>query len=213
MKKQLLIILSASFLISCNNKEKNMLKEYQQENASALNINIDDLDFKVESIKKIKDITSSDSSKIVKQELVKLWGSEFIDKTKDSITFEYVIKELEKSVDKSQKLYDTSHELVLSSISEGDYIGEYNSKDTRDKASDVLLEFRVLLGQANELNKIYTEYKNDKDKVLSVKYEATYSMKNPMLGNVKQTFHKYFYSDRNNEKFLFDENIEKDIKK
>lgn len=206
MKKIVVLLLGAAFLVSCGrNKEEQMLYDYQQENVKAMNFNLDDLEFDIENIEKVADITAADSAKEVKHEFAVYWKNNPDPKLVDTLRFEYVkqvLNEAMKQQDTLQKLYQ---EAVLTAIRIDDYSYELESKQKRDKAMDEYYSYKKTLITIEGLEKRYTALTKKPDSVLSVKYAATYSLKNPMLGNTKQTFNKVFYTNAAQTKFVKEE--------
>ncbi len=56
-----------------------------------------------------------------------------------------------------------------------------------------------------KIAKRYISLSKTPDVILSTKYKAVYSLKNPMLNNTKQTFDKNFYTNKEQTKFIREE--------
>ena len=206
MKKITLLLIGSLFLVSCGkNQGEQMLHDYQQKNARALNFDIKDLDFKVLEIEKIGDITSVDSMKIIKREFAEYWTKSPEQSLVDTLSFDYVKGVLNQSIshqDTLSKLYQKS---VLTAIEIRDYSYELDSKRKRDKALDEKFSFKETLSKIEDLELYHNALSVKPDSVLSTKYAATYSMNNPMLGNAKQTFDKVYYTNGEQSKFIKEE--------
>ncbi|MBQ0769453.1 MAG: hypothetical protein KBT58_09185 [Bizionia sp.] len=209
MKKITLLLIGATFIVSCgNNKEEQMLYDYQQKNVKALNFDLKDLDYNVQEIEKIADITAADSIKQLKQELAEFWTKTPEQSLVDTLSFQYVKIVLNKSIaqqDTLQKLYQES---VLTAIKIDDYSYELESKRKRDKAMDEMFDYKNTLMNVEKLEGRYNEFSKQPEAVLSTKYKAIYSLKNPMLGNTKQTFDKVFYTNKAQTEFIKEDSAE-----
>lgn len=173
-----------------------MLYEYQKENVkSGLNMDIEDLDFEIHSIEKEKEIKAMDSIAYHKNELAVLWlGDDSDPAEKDTLSYEYVINSIESA-------RDDYHEIMLLNIKAGREYRNYEYEEKRDRMGEALLT-----AQISEMK--YNSYSKNPDSILSVKYKTSYSIKNPMLNNAKQTFDKFFYTDSDQNKFVAEEMIE-----
>src|SRR5690554_7279391 len=99
MKKITLLLIGAILFISCeNNKEEQMLYDYQQKNVKSMNFDLKDLDYKVQEIEKVADITAADSIKYLKQELAEYWTKNPEQSLVDTLSFQYVKNVLNKSI-------------------------------------------------------------------------------------------------------------------
>lgn len=209
MKKITLLLIGAIFVISCGkNKGEQMLYDYQQKNVSALNFDLNDLDFKVQKIEKVKDITAADSIGNLKQELAEYWTKNPEPSLVDTLSFEYVKNVLNESITQKDTLYKLYQEAVLTAIRIDDFSHKLESKRKRDEAMDEMFSYKETLSEVEALEKYSDKLSKRPDSILSTKYTATYSLKNPMLGNTKQTFNKYFYTNANQTEFIKEEEIE-----
>jgi len=162
--KKITLILSTALLFSCgNNKDEQMLYDYQQKTVSSLNFDLKDLDFKIQKVEKLADITASDSLRIIEENYlpVELWKAvaDSTDAGKlEAIRFIGIGKGMQRS-DIEELLKIAEHYINLS------------------KTPDILL---------------------------STKYRASYTLINPML-NVKQTFDKFFYTNKTQTEFIKEE--------
>ena len=69
--KKITFLLLIILMYSCgNNKEEQMLYDYQQKNVKTLNFDLKDLDYNVQEIKKVADITAADSIKHLNKNLL-----------------------------------------------------------------------------------------------------------------------------------------------
>jgi len=199
MKRLLLTIAITALLASCGKSEgEQMLYDYQKDNVkSGLNMDLEDLAFEIKEVKEVDKITAADSVNFYRNKLAELWLGEGYDtKEADTLTYEYVITEL----DSLEKGYQ---KLILLNIELGQEYKNYALKDKRDQASDWHL---------NALTwKMYNDtYQKRPDSILSTKYQAQYSINNPMLNNNKQTFDKYFYTNSENSKIIEEKMIDEE---
>jgi len=189
--RRLLLILGLPFvLISCGKSDgEEMLYKYQEDNVkSGLNMELSDLDFKIIKVKEVGNITAHDSAVIYRKKLVKLWfGEDATKQESDTLTYDFVIRRLDSMRSQAQSI-------ILSNIALDKEYENYEWKETRDNATSAYLD-------ASSWKIMDDSYRKKPDSILSVKYEANYSMNNPMLNNNKQTFDKYYYS--NTEKTMF----------
>jgi len=196
-------------MYSCgNNKEEQMLYDYQQKNVKTLNFDLKDLDYNVQEIKKVADITAADSIKHLKQELAEYWTKNPDQSLMDTLSFQYVKTVLNNSIshqDTLQKLYQSA---VLTAIKIDDYSYELESKRKRDRAIDDMFDYKETLSNVEKLEERYNELSKQPEAILSTKYKAIYSLKNPLLGNTKQTLDKFFYTNKAQTRFIKEEKIE-----
>lgn len=201
MKKITLLTAFLITLISCGySPEEQMLFDYLN-NASmkTLKVNINDLDFKIISLEKVKDISASDSLEIVQK---------YFDEKKNKKIgqFEDEIKRDEIRIAKNEEL--------IRSINVNDVTKTVQEWVDKDKVNIERNQKNIELYNGDckgtflepVLVKI-NNYKSEPNKILSVKYKANYSMNNPLM-KVKQTFNKYYYSNSENTIFIKEEEIE-----
>lgn len=191
MKKLILLSLLVT-LISCGkSKEEQMMFDYSKESMmSSISIDIEDLDYNIESISKTKDITVSDSLDYLKNELAKMWfPSSYSENDKDTLTFDYVIATCDT-------LKNTYQRILLMS--------DYNSYEYETKR-DKYIRDQI---EAESLKWRYDMYKSaDQNDILCSVYKGTYSIKNPMLNNAKQSISKLFYTNNAGDKFVSSESL------
>ncbi|MCD8401251.1 hypothetical protein G1K66_12675 [Tenacibaculum finnmarkense] len=206
MKKITLLLIGATFMISCGkNKEEQMLYDYQQKNVKALNFDLKDLDFKIKKIEKITDVTASDSLKILKKDLAKYWKKNTEESVIDTLSFKYVKNIINENISYQDTLYNSYQELVLSAIRRNDYLYKLKYKKQRNNAMKNRVSYQKTLGEVESIEKYYNQISEKPDSILSSKYKASYTHKNPMLGNTKQTFEKVFYTNSAQTKFIKEE--------
>jgi PBP1b-binding outer membrane lipoprotein LpoB len=209
MKKIILLLLASTFIVSCGkNKSEQMLYDYQQKNVKALNFDLADLDFKIIKVEKVIDITAADSIKHLKKELAEFWTNNPEQSLVDTISFKYVKRVLNETIDSYQHAREIYQESVLAAIRTDNYSRELESKRNRDKAADNWESNSMTLIEIKVLERYYDKLSKKPDSVLSTKYKANYSFKNPMLGNVKQTFEKEYYTNAAQNKFIKEEIVE-----
>lgn len=209
MKKITLLLLGATFMVSCGkNKSEQMLYDYQQKNAKALNFDLNDLDFKIKKVEKVADITASDSIKYLKQEFAEYWTKNPEQSLIDTLSFKYVKNVLNETITQKDTLYKLYQEAVLTAIRIDDFSYELESKRKRDNAMDEMLSYKKILSEVETLENYYNKLSEKPDSILSSKYRAIYSQNNPMLGNAKQTFDKIFYTNSAQTEFVKEESTE-----
>lgn len=209
MKKITLLLIGATFIVSCgNNKEEQMLYNYQQKNVKALNFDLKDLDYNVQEIEKVVDITSADTIKHLKQELAGYWTKNPEQTLVDTLSFQYVKNVLNESITEQDTLQQLYQSAVLTAIKIDDYSYELESKRKRDKAIDDMFDYKETLSNVEKLEERYIELSKQPETILSTKYKAVYSLKNPMLGNTKQTFNKFFYTNKAQTEFVKEESTD-----
>lgn len=210
MKKITLLLLTILIYSCGNNKEEQMLYDYQQKNVKSLNFDLKDLDYKVQEIEKVADITAADSIRYLKQELAEYWSKNPEQSLVDTLSFKYVKSILNESITQKDTLQKLYQEAVLTAIKIDDYSYELESKRKRDKAIDEMYDYKETLSNVEKLEGRFNELSKQPDAILSTKYKAVYSLKNPMLGNTKQTFDKIFYTNKAQTEFIKAEEIEKE---
>ncbi len=212
MKKITLLLLIATLIVSCGkNKGEQMLYDYQQNNVKALNFDLADLDFEIKKVEKVNDIKASDSLKLLKKEFADYWKKGAEQSLVDTLSFKYVKSVLNEAITQKDTLYKLYQEGVLTAIRIDDFSYKLESKRKRDKAMDEMFSYKKTLLEVETLEKYYNKLSEKPDSILSSKYKANYSLKNPMLGNTKQTFEKTFYTNASQTEFTKEEdkNIEK----
>ena len=206
MKKITLLLIGATILVSCgNSKEEQMLYDYQQKNVKSLNFDLKDLDYNAQKIEKVADITAKDSMKILKKEFAEFWKKNPEQSLVDTLSFQYVKNVLNENITQQDTLQKLYQKAVLTAIKIDDYSYRLESERKRDKAIDEMYDYKETLSKIEKLETRYDDYAKNPDDVLSTKYKALYSLKNPMLGNTKQTFDKYFYTNKTQTEFIKEE--------
>jgi len=211
MKKTITILMLVLLSISCKNKAEQMLFDYQQKNVSSLNFDLDDLDFKINKIEKIADITAQDSMKLSKVKLAQYWTKEPSESVIDTISFAHMKVAFRDIITQREKLLDVYKKAYEESLKWDDWKGyslqqEY-SEGRMNTAKD-LNQDNIMLSEIISLEAYYSKLAENPDSVLSSKYKANYSVKNPMLGNTKQTFNKIFYTNATQTEFIKEEIVE-----
>lgn len=211
MKKIHFLLLATAMIVSCGkNKGEKMLYDYQQKNVSALNFDLEDLDFKILKIEKLLDITASDSMKLLKIELAEYWTNNPDQTLVDTLSFNQVKDAVNQAIAHQDTMLKLYQESVLTAIRINDYLYEYESKTNRDQALKKWGEYKEVHDKIEEIENRYNEFAKNPDAVLSTQYKASYSYKNPIFGNVKQTFHKFFYTNKEQTEFVREESIDEE---
>lgn len=197
--KNILFLLLIVLTVSCGkSKQEQMLYDYQSKGVKDLfNTNLEELDFKINSVEKIGEIKASDSIKIYKDKLVTLWfGRASVQNEKDTLKYEYVITELDTLINAYQGL-------ILSHIKSNQAYLNYDLKEKRNNSIKEKVYVESWKSQSDFYNK-------KPDSILSTKYKANYSITNPVL-KLKQSFDKIYYTDAGQTKFIHEE-IDKESK-
>lgn len=186
MKKIVLVAL-LSFCVSCNDsQEEEIFKEFKSKQIKdTFSTTADELNFKIVSIDKTRDILALDSIKIIRDSLHEYFKT--ADKEKDTLTFDYAIKEYDN-------LINITQELILLRIKGGREYENYESKEKRNE----FIKHKVIL---ESLKNSHDQYSKNKKELLSTEYKVKYSIENPVL-KVNQTFESKIYSDRKNSKII-----------
>lgn len=184
-----------------------MLYDYQQKNARSLNFDIKDLDFKVLNIEKVKDVKAADSATYFKEQFAKYWQKNPDETLIDTLSFSYVKNILDESIAYKDTLIDLYNERVLNAIRRGDYYQELESERKYDQEMEEKQSLTKTLSEISILEYKYNNLSKNPDSILSTKYRASYSMKNPLLSDIKQTFDAYFYTDNAQERFIKKEDL------
>jgi len=211
MKRITLLLIMTALFVSCGkNKGEQMLYDYQQNNVKALNFDLADLDFEIKSVEKVKDITAKDSLGELKKEFAQYWEKDAEQSLVDTLSFKYVKSVLNETITQKDTLYKLYQEAVLTAIRIDDFSYELDSKRKRDDAMDEMFSYKKTLSEVETIEKYYNKLAQKPDSILSTKYKANYSLKNPMLGNTKQTFEKIFYTNSLQTEFIKEEETSKE---
>jgi hypothetical protein len=187
MKRTSILFLFSLAIISCGkNKEEKMFTEFKaKELQEALKTTPEELNFKIESITKTKEIKASDSIKYLHSKLLETYkGAE---EEKNIITYDYAIKQIDTLITSIQ-------ELISLNTQAGKSYENYDFKDERD---NWIKKKTNLEAWKNETE----EYSKNKNKILSVEYTVKYAIDNPLL-KIKQNFTSQIYSNRENAKII-----------
>ncbi|RTY88104.1 hypothetical protein [Flavobacterium sp. RSP15] len=175
--------------------EEQMLYDYKSKSIKQLfSTSLEELDFEINSIEKIGGVKSSDSIKILKDKLVLAWlGKDAVLTEKDTLTFNYVIKEL-------NKLTNTYQEIILGNIRNDEEYKNYEYKEKRNEN----IKISVYAGAWKSKFDLYSK---NPDSIISTKYKVSYSLTNPLL-KIKQTHDEIYFTNADQTKFIFDEKVE-----
>lgn len=185
-----------------------MLYEYQQKNVGVLNFDLKDLEFKILTVERVDEVKAADSARYFKKEFAKYWQKNPDETLIDTLSFGYVKNILDKSIEQQDTLIKLYQEGVLVGIKVRDYSYEYESERKRDKAMDEKYSLKETLSEIKMLEYQYNKHASNPDSVLSTKYRARYSMLNPLISDIRQTFDAYFYTDNTQSKFVKEEAVE-----
>lgn len=206
-KKVIAIITISLLIISCGkSKEEQMMYDYNKSSyLKNLNTNIDNRDFKIVSIDKIKDITANDSMRYYKKKFTEYWISNPSKELIDTLSFAYVKDVLKKSIKQKDTLMKLYQEAVLTAIKFSNVSYEYESKRKRDKATDDLFDYKKRLAEIEAIEKRYNNLSKSPNDVLSVKYKGTYDIK---AAAGLMTYTKYYYTNKQGTEFIESEKTE-----
>lgn len=204
MKIIILIFFTILFISCGNNKEEQMLYDYQQKIVRAGNFDLKDLDFKIQKIEKIANIKASDSLKSLKFQLADSWRENPEQSFVDTLSFGYVKNALQDAIHDSFESISTLQKKTLTAIKLKDYSYQEHSGVMRLKALDDIKFYTENLDKVRVLEEYYKGLAKNPDSVLSTKYNAIYSMHSPML-NVRQTFDRVYYTNAAQTKFVKEE--------
>lgn len=211
MKKIILLLIGTFLMVSCGkNKEEQMLYDYQQKNAKSLNFDLDDLDFKIDKVEKVADITASDSLKILKEELAGILVENPKQSLIDTLSFKYVKDATNEAIADYESIIKNYQEAVISASTRGDLLSKYKYEDERNKAIRDKVDVLSKLFRVEWLENYYNLLAVNPDSILTSKFTAKYSQNNPLLGNTKQTFEKTFYTNSEQTEFVKSESNEKE---
>lgn len=207
MKKILLLALFINLLASCGDNVDDMLYEYQKKSTMNLNLDPNDLDFEVKNVKKIKEIKSKDSIDLIKIELAKYWKPNPSKELIDTLTINHVRNELIKAKNNLNKISETHKKIIKKSIEGGfpEYEKEHREKLAKTKSD--FLELKTYLKKIDEIEKRQNRYIKNPEDLISVKYKIKYTMRNPLMNNNKQTFEKYFYTNKEQTKIILSRSL------
>lgn len=211
MKKIMLFLIGTFLMVSCGkSKEEQMLYDYQQKNAKSLNFDLDDLDFKIDKVEKVADITTSDSLKILKEQLAGYLVENPEQSLIDTLSFKYVKDALNEAMADYESITKNYREAAISASIRGDLSSKYKYREERNKAIRDEVEVRSKLSRVKWLENYYNLLAVNPDSILTSKFTAKYSQNNPLLGNTKQTFEKTFYTNSEQTEFVKSESNEKE---
>ncbi|WP_454948911.1 hypothetical protein [Capnocytophaga leadbetteri] len=195
MKKLLLTSAIATLLISCGyNQQEQMLYDYENDGfKELLKADIKDIGFKIKEIKKVGEITANDSMQVQKEKLHNIFynGGVTYNKDKDTLSFDYVINSNKIIAEAYQKT-------MLMNIQNDESYLNYDLENKQNKAIEKYV-------YAEGAKKRYEKYKAMNNAKLADVYQATYTIKNPLL-NVEQTITKTYYTNKEGNKFIISEN-------
>ncbi len=198
MKKFILTSVIATLLVSCGyNQQEQMLYDYINNGIKrTLKTEAKNVGFKIKEMKKIKEITANDSMQVQKEKLYDIFydGGVTYNKDKDTLSFDFVISS-------NNKISEAYQKMILSNIESGDSYLNYDLKNKRNKA----IEKSVY---AEGAKKRYEKYKAMNNAKLSDVYQATYTIKNPLLNNVEQTITKNYYTNKEGTKIITSTDVE-----
>lgn len=164
--KNIILIIVLFVIVSCTpSKVEKLISDYEQTIGGTKT----ELSFKIQELKEVGKITGKDSAMFYQAKV-------------DSLVMQLSGKDL-KSFESINQTIDT---LIYSYTR----ICKMNYTEFYGKKLNYWTEIKSNL-QINNLESL--KYEILKDSVLAVKFDCTYTIKNPFLNNVKQTIEKTYY--------------------
>lgn len=180
--------------ISCQkSKEEILIADYAQTLGSAKM----DLNFKLQRLEKIKDITANDSALILTltfEEKKKIKLEQLSESLNDSTMLKFYKEQLELA--KKNKALNSLVESYTSNI-----------KSEREAIQQTKNYIELYNGDCKGtfLEPLYIsikEYETSPEKLLATEYNVTYSIENPLLNNVKQEINGVFVLNADRTKVI-----------
>ena len=186
MKKITLLAALCLTIISCNksNEEKMFIDFKTAEIQKTLKTTPNELNFKIESIEKVKVIKASDSIQFLKKKLSEIYqatGEE------EKLTYDYAIKQVDTLISSVQGLIELR-------VKGGRSYENYEDIEFRNKWIQKKSELEYWKAR-------YDNYSKNKDKILSTEFKVNYTINNPIL-KINQNFISQIYSDNDNKKII-----------
>ena len=187
MKKYLLFSILCLLIVSCSkSKEEQMFTDFMTaETQKIFKTTPKELNFKIESIVKIKNIKASDSINYWHNQLIKAFPVSKAEQ--DTLSYDYAIMQIEKSIALTQ-------EIILLRAKAGRSFENYKDREYRNEMSKQKVSLEVLRSE-NE------KYSQNKNEILSTEYTVKYSINNPLL-KIQQNFVSRIYSNKENSKII-----------
>lgn len=187
--KYLSIVLLSSILISCGYSEKEqMFFDFKKKELQSQHFLIDELDFKIDSLFKIRDITSKDSMDFYVNELVDLMSSNKSVAPNPKISFPSVKEFLSNYIIEKDTLEKIYQEAVLAAIRIDDYSWEISSKSKRDQAIEDRYEAKDLMKKVESLESKYNLFAEDSASVVGSIYRVVYQYNDPIYLGARRIF-------------------------
>lgn len=199
MKNLMLITISIFLFVSCTKKDEKeqLFYDYQSEVVKkTFNTDLKELDFKIKFNEEFENIHAKDSIKIIFAKIYNQMGllsisPEFVP---DSTTIEGLKKKNKETI----QLYDELADLAFEAYDNYNYeIAEKESK-----------KYTLAYSYAEVYTPIVEGYKKNPDEVLCYGFKVQYTIKNPALNNITQTFDKVFFTNKSQTKIVHVEDLE-----
>lgn len=174
MKKLIIYLFSVLFLMSCTDKKKQLISDYEQ----TIGQTKTDLNFKVNSLEFVKSITAEDSLNVLLKDVCPL--------NKDSINQKISFS----------NTYVTKFEDLIKKFSELQY-DEFNNRQI-----ELYKQYIAQLNYIKEKCTSSLKFIDNPKKIICNKWKCSYSIKNPFLNGVEQTITKYYLFNPENDKII-----------
>jgi hypothetical protein len=176
--KNILIVLLCFILFSCSpSKVEKLISDYEQTIGNTKT----DLSLKIQELKEIGKITGKDSSDFYKSKIDSFKTLMYPHSNIDTIS--------------SFKIYIDASKLANDWKRLNEEYPDYKYLKKAELWNDFKTEFK-------SFDLKFSEYKEKNDSVLAIKYNCTYTIKNPLLNNAKQTISKTYYVSKDLNKIL-----------
>jgi hypothetical protein len=191
MKKIIIPFALSLCLLSCSSDpRKQLISDHEQ----IIDGTKTDLSLKIISLKDLGSVSAKDSLKILEPDFVKQRDQKIQTLNSSIQSFqELLVSDIEKS--KHEEFQEIRENHLESAKFWEDQINEMKEsiESYKNDCKDTFLE---------TMYKRISDYKSDTNKILLNKVQATYSIKNPFLNNVKQELTKIYMFTPNNDSII-----------
>jgi len=209
MKYLSFVFLSVVFLSCGFNKEEQLLYDFKKANLKANHFLIDELDFSIEEMVRVEDVTGLDSMKFYKNVFFGITTENTSFVPNAELTFEEVKDYLNKIILLSDTLKQQYQKSVIDAMVSNCYSCELEAKRKRNKAIDQGIDSKIAVRKIEKAEISHNKFAENTSMIYALKYKATYSYNNPMLLGARQTFTSYFIVDSGSTMILKEESAAK----
>lgn len=182
MKKLLLIGLSITIFSCGKSKEEELIASHVQKIGETKT----DLSFKMISLDKVKDITAKDSLEILQSHFNEKKTGKLEELRGNVELYEEYIKKYKTKLEEENKSNTSIVEMYQ------EFITEYEADVKRNKEFIEKYEGDCKGTFLEPVLSSINEYKEKEQEILATKFDAVYSIKNPLLNDAKQEINKEF---------------------